>query len=112
MANISPDRLILRCYGHKINNSKWFGLCLNFNIAIEADTQEQLKQKMNQVLTSYIETVYDTNDTSSIPELLARRAPLKDWLMYYKIKLAVFINNFSGNFTFKEALPVHLAHSC
>jgi len=112
MANISPDKLVLRCYGHKIKAGKWFGLCLNFNIAIEADTQEQLKLKMNHALTSYIETVLDTNDITSIPELLTRRAPLKDWLIYYKIKLTVFISNFPDNFTFKEALPFHLAHGC
>lgn len=112
MANISPDRLVLRCYGHKIKGGKWFGLCLNFNIAIEADTRKQLKLKMNQALISYIETVLDTDDSASIPELLTRRAPLKDWLLYYKIKLIVFISNFPDNFTFKEALPFHLAHGC
>jgi len=112
MANISPDKLVLRCYGHKIKGNKWFGLCLNFNIAIEADTQEQLKLKMNHALVSYIETVLNTNDIDSIPELLERRSPLKDWFIYYTIKFAVFIRKFPGNFTFKQALPFHLAHGC
>jgi len=112
MANISPRKLVLRCYGHKIKGGKWFGLCLNFNIAIEADTQEQLKLKMNHALVSYIETVLDTNDRASIPELLARRAPLKDWLIYYKTRLTVFIAKFPDNFTFKETLSFPFAHGC
>lgn len=110
--NISPNRLVLRCYGHKTNKGKWFGLCLNFNIAIEAYTQEELRLKMNQVLVSYIETVLDTDDKVSIPDLLTRRAPLIDWLIYYKIRMSVFLSNFSSNFTFKETLPFHLAHKC
>ena len=112
MANIPPDKLVLRCYGRKIKGDKWFGLCLNFNVAIEADTQKQLQSKMNQALISYIETVLDTKDGGSISELLTRKAPLKDWLIYYKIKLFVFMNNFPGSFTFKEALPFHLVHNC
>jgi len=112
MANISPDRLILRCYGYKTKSGKWFGLCLNFNIGVEADSREQLKHKMHEVLESYIETVLDTNNKASVPELLCRRAPIKDWLIYYGIRSFLFIRDFPDNFTFKEALPFHLAHSC
>ena len=112
MANISPNRLILRCYGYKTKNGKWFGLCLNFNVGVEAENREQLKRKMHEVLESYIETVLDTDDRASIPELLSRRSPIKDWLIYYGIRALLFIKNFPDNFTFKEIVPFHLANNC
>ena len=82
MANISPNRLVLRCYGYKTKNGKWFGLCLNFDLGVEAEDREQLKRKMHDVLKSYIDAVLDTNDKASIPELLSRRSPIKDWVIY------------------------------
>jgi len=112
MANMSPNRLVLRCYGYKTKGDKWFGLCLNFNLAIEAESREQLKHKMHEVIESYIDTVLDTDDKTSIPELLSRRSPIKDWLIYYGIRTLLFIKNFPDNFTFKEIVPFHLANSC
>ena len=112
MANISPDRLVLRCYGSKTKGGKWFGLCLNFNLAVETESREQLKHKMHEVVESYINTVLDTDDSASIPDLLCRRAPLKDWAIYYGIRAILFISNFPNNFTFKEAVPFHLASEC
>lgn len=112
MANISPNRLVLRCYGYKTRSGKWFGLCLNFNLGVEANSREQLKHKMREVIESYIETVLDTKDKPSIPDLLCRRAPIKDWLMYYGITMILFVRNVPNNFTFKEVLPFHLASQC
>ena len=112
MANISPSRLVLRCYGYRTKNGKWFGLCLNFDIAVEAESRERLQEKMHEFIKSYIETVLDTEDPASIPELLSRRAPMKDWAIYYGIKALLFIKNFPDNFTFKDTLPFYLASSC
>ena len=44
MAKISPDKLIIRCYGKKRGN-KWIGVCLNFNLATEADSSDKLIKK-------------------------------------------------------------------
>ena len=112
MAKMSPDKLILRCYGHKIKQEKWFGVCLEFNLAAEADSPEELKKKLADMITSYIETILDTDDKISIPVLISRRAPIRNWLMYYFIRLIIFIRKFPDNFTFKEIIPFHLAHSC
>jgi hypothetical protein len=109
MANISPNHLVLKCYGYKTKSGKWFGLCLNFDLGVEAGNKEELRYKMHEVIESYIETVLDTDDNPSVPQLLSRRSPLKDWLIYYGIKAILFIRNFPNNFTFKEALPFHLA---
>lgn len=112
MANVKPGNFILRCYGRKTEKGNWFGLCLDFNLAVEAESPELLKKKMNEVIISYIETVFDTDDKRSIPQLFSRRAPFRDWLVYYIIKSIIFIKQFPDRFIFNEIIPFHLAHSC
>lgn len=107
-----PDKLILRCYGYQRDETKWVGVCLDLNLAIEAESVNKLKEKMNEVIESYIDTVLDTTDKASIPELLLRRAPIHDWVIYYFINLACFVKRIRGKFTFKEVIPFHLSHSC
>ena len=111
MANVNPRKLILKCYGYKTKKGNWFGLCLDFNLAIEAESPQLLEQKMGEAIVSYIETVLDTNDKKSVPQLFTRRAPIYDWLIYYLIKLNRLIMQFPNNIIFKELIPIHLAHS-
>ncbi len=54
----------------------------------------------------------DTDDRQSVPALIRRKAPLRDWVIYYLIKFIVFIRHIPTNFTFKEYIPFHLAHNC
>lgn len=87
-------------------------MCLEFNLAAEADSVEQLRKKLNEMIVSYVETVVDTDDKDSIPELFQRRAPLYDWLFYYLIKIASSIRNFPNKYLrFKESIPVCLSHN-
>jgi hypothetical protein len=46
------------------------------DLAVEADFLDGLRSKMNETIESYL----DTEDKESIPRLLYRRAPLRDWL--------------------------------
>ena len=112
MADISPDRLVLRCYGHQIKGEKWYGVCVDLNLAAEASSQDDLKKKLRDMIESYIDTVLETDDKQSVPYLLTRKAPLWNWFVYYLIKIIITIRQFPGNFTFKEAIPFHLAHGC
>ena len=77
----------LKCYGSQLISGKWYGICLNFNLAAEAETIDELKTKLNRMIKSYIEAVIDTNDPDSIPVLLSRRASLLSWLKYYALKM-------------------------
>ena len=67
---------------------------------------------MNAAINSYLESVLDTNDRESIPDLLNRKSPFKDWAIYYFIKCIVFLKKFPNNFVFKEIIPFHLPHKC
>ncbi|MEE8431008.1 MAG: hypothetical protein V3S16_07165 [Candidatus Desulfatibia sp.] len=112
MAQVSPSKLVLKCYGSRLASGGWHGICLNFNLAAEAETVEELRSKLHEMIESYIETVLDTSDADSVPALLSRRAPILDWLNYYFIRLVISFRDFPGNITFKELIPFHLSSSC
>lgn len=112
MAEIKPEKLVLRCYGYKSKNAPFVGICIDLNLAVQADSPDELRKKMSEAIIGYIETVLDTDDKASIPQLIARKAPLRDILIYNLIKCIDYIRQFPGNFTFKEYIPFHLAHNC
>jgi len=107
---IAPSDLVLRCYGYPNRRNKWYGVCLDLNLACEADTAAEMKQKMKGMILSYIETVLDTGDVDSIPDLLTRRAPIFDWVVYYLIKLFNYVPRIPDKrVLFKEFIPFNLA---
>ena len=112
MNGLRPNNLILRCYGHRTNKGNWVGVCLELNVAVEADSPDLLKKKMGEAIQSYIEVLLDTKDSASIPPLLYRPAPPMDWAKYYLIRFALFIKGLPRLFVFKESIPFHLAHNC
>jgi len=109
---MSPKKLVLRCYGRQIDSHKWYGVCLELNLAVEARSINEMREKMKEVILSYLESVLDTKDVNSIPWLLSRRAPISDWLFYYYVAFMYHITHLSEKILFKEFIPFHLAHSC
>lgn len=107
-----PHHFVLRCYGYKDKRGKWYGVCLELNLAAEADSLVKLRRKLNEMIGSYIDVVLDTKDKESVPELLRRRAPLKDWLCYWMICCHRYIRNIPDRLTFDEIIPFTLAHNC
>jgi len=112
MAQLTPSNLVLRCYGYRQKNNRWYGVCLNLNLAAEADSPSELRQKIHEMIESYFEAVSDTDDKNSIPELLSRKAPTSDWIKYYLIRLLISVVSIRDNITFKESIPFHLPGAC
>ncbi len=112
MVNIRPGNFVLRCYGYKFGDNPFVGVCVDLNIAVQAESRSELEKKMNDAIRSYFETVLETEDKSSIASLIFRRAPLRDWVIYYVVKMIVNIKQIPTNFIFKEYIPFHLAHNC
>lgn len=109
--NFYPKNLVLRCYAHPIPGGRYYGMCIDLDLAAEADSAEALQSKLNEMIVSYFETVLDTRDKGSIPDLLTRRAPIMDWVKYYSIALLVRVTEI-GRFTFKASIPFHLENHC
>ena len=85
--DILPRNLILRCYAHRTEKGNLVGVCIDLDICVEASTEAELKRKMSDAISSYLESVLDTEDPASVPDLLVRRAPLRDLAIYYLIKI-------------------------
>ena len=110
-SNISPSNLVLRCYMRRMGDNHWYGIVLDFNLAAEATNPDELKNKLNEMIQTYVSSVTDTTDRDSIPQLLSRKAPFHDWVLYYAVGLAQYIKKIPNRFTFKEYIPFHLAHN-
>lgn len=80
MQNALPKRL--RCYSVRQENG-WFALCLDLNLAAEADSLEAVRQHLDSIIQDYLD------DAQAHPEhwadLVPRRAPLRFWLEYYVV---------------------------
>ena len=106
-----PHHFVLRCYGYKDRRGKWCGVCLELNLAAEADSAKELRSKLGSMIESYIGSVLETDDKGSIPSLLCRKAPLNDWICYFLIYLLKLISQVPDRMTFNEIIPFRLAHS-
>ncbi len=104
-----PKELVLRCYGYSDAHGKWYGVCLDFNLAAEAGSIADLRTKINAMIESYVEAVLDSRDAASIPALFLRRAPITDWLRYYLILSLTFAKQIPGRMTFNAVIPLRLA---
>jgi len=111
MTAIRPNQLVLRCMAHR-QKGRWVGVCLDLNLGAEADSLEELKSKMDEFVSSYIATVLDTDDRASVSDLISRKAPWKDWLKYYALRLHLFVRKLPDRLIFKEYIPFELSHNC
>ena len=112
MVEMSPARFVLRCYGHRTRKGNWYGACLELNLATEADSLEELRAELNDIIVSYVESVFETEDQDSIPELLTRKAPFRDRLKFQLVRFLSTAINFPNNLTQFKIVPFkpELAH--
>ena len=88
---------LLRCF-IKQENSQWIAVCIDLNLAAQADTSNEAKQTLEAMIKSYV-TEALTIDKNYAEQLLSRKAPFSLILEYY---FAVFIQKI------KAFNPTHL----
>jgi hypothetical protein len=79
--------ILVRSYGRKIDG-QWVGVCLNFGLAAQADTFDELCHKLHEQIRDYISEAFG-QDSAHRDYLLSRRAPLRDYLVYAWIDLKI-----------------------
>lgn len=81
---MKPVSLFLKVYGEK-KRGQWSLICLDFNLAVQADSLEEAQEKLHRMIKSYIYDALspDGHDHQHAKALLRRRAPLEFWLKYY-----------------------------
>ncbi len=74
-------------------------ICLDFNLAAQADTLDEAQKKLHQMIKSYIADVLseDGPDRAHAKHLLRRRAPLVFWIKYYVFSVLSRIRGKNGN---------------
>lgn len=79
--------LVLRVYGEK-RNGQWSLICLDFNLAAQAETLDGAKHSLQSQIVSYLQDALDGGvDADHADYFLHRRAPLKYWVKFYLARL-------------------------
>jgi len=79
-------QLLLRCYAEREANGQWFAICLDLNIAAQASSQQEVKEKLHAQISRYVRDAL-TVDAQYAEGLLERRAPFGFFLRYYMLRL-------------------------
>ena len=78
----------LHCIATKEGNY-WSARCLDFTLYAVGDTLEEAKSKLYSQINEYIYDAIEGEDKEFAAELLLRKAPLKDWVIYHVIDFFV-----------------------
>jgi hypothetical protein len=72
----------------------------------ERPSREESLQALHEQILLYVQSVLDTEDKESISYLLPRPAPLKEYVIYYLIGLAVRLRSLFNVPVFRERIPL------
>ncbi|TAN46690.1 MAG: DUF1902 domain-containing protein [Methylococcaceae bacterium] len=101
---MSPEQLIVKCYAEQ-EQDYWVAVCLDFNLASQGDSFEEVKAKLESMITDYVYAALAGEDKPYAAQLLSRRAPLSSWLKYHLIKLKIILLHSAGR-VFNETMPL------
>lgn len=87
MSKIKPPSLVLRCYA-EFKGGQWQAFCLEFDLAVQGDSFEQVRQKMDAMLTEYVFDALAGEDREFAHQFMTRRAPLYHWVKFYSLAFA------------------------
>lgn len=108
---IRPEQLILRCYAERVDG-QWQAVCLDFSLAAQGDSFDEARAKLDEQIHEYVHDALAGDDRPHAAMLLTRRAPMKFWVRYAYIAVAVALSYyFRGRSSrrkarFEEAMPL------
>jgi predicted RNase H-like HicB family nuclease len=79
---IRPSDLILRCYAER-ENSYWVAVCVDLNLAVQAETFKEAHNKLTHQIQWYIYDAMAGEDKKFGSALMKRKAPLPIQLRYH-----------------------------
>jgi len=103
---LHPLNLVMRCIVLK-RRGCWVAICVDLDLAVQADTHAQAKKLLSEQMRSYVEDSL-TVDAEHAPHLLTRKAPLAYIAMYYGIK---WLNRAKGWLSYETALPLAVSRA-
>ena len=79
---MKTKNLFVRVYGER-QHDQWTLMCLDFSLAVQAETLPDAKAKLDQQIRMYLVDALVGQDREHAEDLLCRRAPLQYWLKFY-----------------------------
>lgn len=100
-------KLILRCYAENKGNN-WQVFCLDLTLAAQGETFLDAKQKLEEMICSYVYDAVAGDDSEYAEQLLNRSAPMSFWLKYYYYVLLAKVGAIKNDVQrlFHETLPL------
>jgi predicted RNase H-like HicB family nuclease len=104
---MNPKQLIVKCYAEQEGNC-WVAVCLNFNLAAQGDSFEEVKAKLEAMISEYVYDALEGEDKAYAAQLLSRTAPLSSWIKYQLIRLKIAFCH-THEHVFDETMPLRPA---
>jgi predicted RNase H-like HicB family nuclease len=104
---MDPKQLILKCYAEQEENC-WVAVCINFNLAAQGDSFEEVKTKLEAMINDYVYDALAGEDKAYAAQLLSRSAPLSARLRFHFIRLKVALCHTQQRI-FDETMPLRPA---
>lgn len=104
---MNPKQLIVKCYAEQ-EGEYWVAVCLNFNLAAQGDSFEEVKAKLEAMISEYVYDALEGEDKPYAAQLLSRTAPLSLWIRYLFIKLKAVLCH-THDHIFDETMPLRPA---
>ena len=107
---MKPANLVLRCYAEQTEGA-WQAFCLDLCLAAQADSFDEAKLKLEQMIFDYVYDAVAGADKDHAAYLLSRRAPLRYWLKYYLYSALIAMGAVRNQMRrlFKEPMPLVVA---
>lgn len=80
----------LRCYAQR-QGDLYVAVCVDLSLAAQADTMDEVKRKLDEQISSYLEDLFKGDDRKHMRDLFPRRAPLRFVLRFYAIWLTCLV---------------------
>ena len=110
---MKATQLVLRCYAENSDN-QWQAICLDLNLAAQADTFEEVESKLRDMINEYVFDALVGEDKEHSDYFLSRKAPWSLWLKYYFHCTLAKVGHMKGNVHrfFNETLPLTPYSNC
>lgn len=102
--------LIIHCYAEQKADNLWQAFCLNYDLAAQGESFEEVKSKISEMILDYLDDALDGDDKAFADQLLQRSAPWWMWAKYRGIRFLCKLNRIKDDFCsripFDEVVPM------
>lgn len=85
---MSSNKRKVRCFAER-RGQQWQAFCIELNLAAQADTLKEVRQKLHRIIHSYVDLAMEQNDPDHQRDMLYRPAPISIQLRYWYVRSAI-----------------------